>query len=84
MEVNQYGGRTFGVATFASVAGLWYRRHELESLELEPPVTWGELRSVARALAAGRPRQLPIVLPGGSKGGEIGRASCRERVLRLV
>ena len=70
VEVNRYDGRTFGVATFASAAGLWFRRHELESLGLEPPVNWAELRTVARALATNRPRQLPVVLPGGSKGGE--------------
>ena len=27
---NRYGGRTFGIPPFADVAGLWYRRRELE------------------------------------------------------
>ncbi len=36
---------------------------------LEPPSTWSELRAVARALAA-RGMPFPIVMPGGSRGGE--------------
>jgi multiple sugar transport system substrate-binding protein len=66
---NRYGGRTYGVSAFADVAGLWYRRHELATRGLEPPTTWAELRNVARALAADGLRY-PIVMPGGSKGGE--------------
>jgi multiple sugar transport system substrate-binding protein len=66
---NRSDGRTFGVSPFGSFAGIWYRRRELEALGLEPPVTWDELRAVARALADdGMPT--PLVLPGGSKGGE--------------
>ena len=51
VRVNRYGGRTFGVSPFADVAGLWYRRDELESLGLEPPATWDDLRTVGRAFA---------------------------------
>jgi multiple sugar transport system substrate-binding protein len=66
---NRSGGRTFGVSAFGSVAGVWYRRRELEALGLEPPRTWDELRAVGRALVdAGMAH--PIVMPGGSKGGE--------------
>ena len=39
---NRSGGRTFGVSAFGSVAGIWYRRLELEVLGLEPPRTWEE------------------------------------------
>ena len=66
---NRYGGRTFGIPPFADVAGLWYRRRELATRGLEPPGTWAELRSVARAIAD-RKMPHPIVMPGGSKGGE--------------
>lgn len=66
---NRYGGRTFGIPPFADVAGLWYRKRELETRGLEPPGTWAELRSVARAIAS-RKLPHPIVMPGGSKGGE--------------
>jgi multiple sugar transport system substrate-binding protein len=66
---DRYDGLTYGVSAFADVAGLWYRRRELEAVGGGPPETWAELRSLARALAAnGTPR--PIVMPGGSKGGE--------------
>jgi multiple sugar transport system substrate-binding protein len=66
---NHYGERTFGVSAFASLAGLWYRRRDLDAVGSGPPRTWAELRSVARALRrAGTPQ--PIVMPGGSKGGE--------------
>jgi len=69
VRVNRYGGKTFGVSPFADVAGLWYRRDELESLGLEPPATWADLRSVGRALADAGIRS-PIVMPGGSRAGE--------------
>jgi multiple sugar transport system substrate-binding protein len=69
VKANRYADRTFGVSPFANVAGLWYRRHELETLGLRPPTTWAELRAVARAAARnGVPH--PIVMTGGSKGGE--------------
>jgi ABC-type glycerol-3-phosphate transport system substrate-binding protein/DNA-binding transcriptional regulator YhcF (GntR family) len=66
---NRYGGRTFGIPAFADVAGLWYRRAELESRGLRPPTTWAELRDVARAIADGGTSP-SIVMPGGSRGGE--------------
>jgi ABC-type glycerol-3-phosphate transport system substrate-binding protein/DNA-binding transcriptional regulator YhcF (GntR family) len=66
---NRADGRTFGVSPFGSLAGIWYRRRELEALNLEPPETWDELRTVARALAENG-TAAPLVLPGGSKGGE--------------
>jgi ABC-type glycerol-3-phosphate transport system substrate-binding protein/DNA-binding transcriptional regulator YhcF (GntR family) len=69
VAVNRYDGRTFGVSAFADVAGLWYARRELESRRLEPPATWAGLRASARAISKdgiGR----PIVMPGGSRGGE--------------
>jgi ABC-type glycerol-3-phosphate transport system substrate-binding protein/DNA-binding transcriptional regulator YhcF (GntR family) len=69
VTANRYEGRTFGVSAFADVAGLWYRRRELEETGLGVPSTWGELRSAARALLEnGMPH--PIVMPGGSRGGE--------------
>jgi multiple sugar transport system substrate-binding protein len=69
VATNRYGDRTYGVSPLANVAGLWYRRGELEALGLEPPTTWGELRAVARA-AAQNGIAHPIVMTGGSKGGE--------------
>jgi multiple sugar transport system substrate-binding protein len=69
VATNRYEDRTYGVSPLANVAGLWYRRGELEALGLEPPTTWGELRAVARA-AARNGITHPIVMTGGSKGGE--------------
>lgn len=69
LATNRYGGRTYGVSPLANVAGLWYRRRELEALGLGPPTTWAELRAVGRAAReSGIPH--PIVMTGGSKGGE--------------
>jgi multiple sugar transport system substrate-binding protein len=69
VKANRYDGRTFGVSPFANVAGFWYRRRELESLGVPPPRTWAELRAAGRAAAEnGLPH--PIVMTGGSKGGE--------------
>jgi ABC-type glycerol-3-phosphate transport system substrate-binding protein/DNA-binding transcriptional regulator YhcF (GntR family) len=69
LAANRYEGRTYGVSPLANVAGVWYRRRELEALGLEPPATWSELRSVARA-AVRNGMTHPIVMTGGSKGGE--------------
>ena len=69
VAANRYEGGTFAVPAFGDVAGLWYRRRELAQIGREPPATWDELRSAARALAAGR-RLPPIAMPGGSKAGE--------------
>jgi multiple sugar transport system substrate-binding protein len=66
---NRSGGRTFGVSAFGSVAGVWYRKREFEVRGLEPPRTWDELRAVGQALADDAMAH-PIVMPGGSKGGE--------------
>jgi multiple sugar transport system substrate-binding protein len=69
VAAERFDGRTFAVSAVADVAGLWFRRRELEHVGLEPPTTWAELRAAGRALAAaGMPH--PIVMPGGSKGGE--------------
>ena len=69
VAANRYDGRTFGVSAFADVAGLWYRRDDLERRGIAPPTTWSELRDAARALAGdGFPH--PIAITGGSKGGE--------------
>ena len=69
VAANRYSGRTFGVSAFADVAGYWYRRHDLAAVGLEPPRTWGELRTAARALVQNG-HSYPIVMPGGSRGGE--------------
>ena len=69
VAANRYDGRTFGVSAFADVAGLWYRRRELDRAGMEPPSTWAGLRTVARATTR-RGLRHPIVMPGGSRGGE--------------
>jgi multiple sugar transport system substrate-binding protein len=69
VNANRFAGQTYGISPFANVAGLWYRRRELEALGLPPPRTWAELRAVGRAASAdGFPH--PIVMTAGSKGGE--------------
>jgi len=69
VEANRYDGRTFGVSPFANIAGFWYRRSAVEALGLPPPRTWSELRRVGRAAVEnGLPS--PIVMTGGSQGGE--------------
>jgi ABC-type glycerol-3-phosphate transport system substrate-binding protein/DNA-binding transcriptional regulator YhcF (GntR family) len=69
VETNRYGGKTYGVSPLANVAGLWYRRRELEALGLAPPTTWTELRAVGRAARESGVAH-PIVMTAGSKGGE--------------
>lgn len=66
---NRSGGRTYGVSAFGSVAGVWYRRRELEAVGAAPPSTWGELAAAARKLVDAGMAQ-PVALLGGSEGGE--------------
>ncbi len=66
---SRHEGKTYGVPTSSDLAGLWYRRDELEALGLDPPATWDELRALGSAFAA-RGYARPIALPGGSRGGE--------------
>lgn len=60
---------TFGVPAEADVAGLWYRRRDLEELGIEPARTWKELLAVGRALRRAGV-DAPVVAPAGSAGGE--------------
>jgi multiple sugar transport system substrate-binding protein len=69
VAANRFRGQTYGISGFADVAGLWYRRRELERLALVPPTSWSELRTVARTLARNGIKR-PIAMPGGSQGSE--------------
>jgi multiple sugar transport system substrate-binding protein len=66
---NRTNGRTFGVSAFGSVAGIWYRRRELDERGLQPPRTWKQLEALTRALVDDGVRH-PLALPGGSTAGE--------------
>lgn len=69
VAATRYQGQTFAVPAVADVAGLWYRRDELQSRGLHAPTTWAELVSVARVLA-GDGVSHPVAMAAGSKGGE--------------
>jgi ABC-type glycerol-3-phosphate transport system substrate-binding protein/DNA-binding transcriptional regulator YhcF (GntR family) len=69
VRANRYEGKTFGVSPFGDASGLWYRRKKLESLGLDPPTTWEELRRAGRALVADGLAS-PMVMPGGTRAGE--------------
>jgi ABC-type glycerol-3-phosphate transport system substrate-binding protein len=69
VAAERFDGRTYAVSAVADVAGLWYRRRELERAGVAPAATWAQLRAAARALRAGGMAH-PIVMPGGSVGGE--------------
>lgn len=69
--VNSYQGHSYAVQAEADVAGLWVRLDHLRRVDAEPPRTWDELETVTAIIASspGGPRH-PLVLPGGSRGGE--------------
>lgn len=69
VAANRFEGRTYSVSLYADVAGLWYRRHYLKKVHLDPPETWEELREVGHALL-GHGVAHPVALPGGSRGAE--------------
>jgi multiple sugar transport system substrate-binding protein len=68
VTANRHAGHPVAIQAEADVAGIWYRRSELEAVGFAPPATWDELLALGRALAA-RGRQ-PLALPAGSRAGE--------------
>lgn len=66
---DRFEGRTFGVPAFAEAAGLWFDKQRFGDLGLEPPTTWNELLTCARALSQVVPGH-PLAFPGGTAGGE--------------
>ena len=69
VEANSRDGGTYAVQAEADVAGVWYRRAVLDRLGLPEPTTWADLRRAGRELRH-RNGGHPLVLPGGSAGGE--------------
>jgi hypothetical protein len=68
VTANRHAEHPVAIQAEADVAGIWYRRSELEAVGFAPPATWDELLALGRALAA-RGRQ-PLALPAGSRAGE--------------
>ena len=69
VAANRFEGRTFGVSAFADVAGFWYRRRALEAVGLGPRRP-GASSAHLRELFVQNGHAHPIVMPGGSRGGE--------------
>ncbi|MGH3113872.1 MAG: extracellular solute-binding protein [Gaiellaceae bacterium] len=70
VSANGHSGRVLAVQAEADVAGLWYRRTTLASAGVEVPPTWNDLLGAGRALAGSDGIDHPLVMPGGSRGGE--------------
>lgn len=70
IAANRYGERTFGVAIYATVSGLWYIRDQFERLGLNEPQTWPELKAAANTIKQRTRIREPIVMTGGPAGGE--------------
>jgi multiple sugar transport system substrate-binding protein len=69
VDANSYDGKAVAVQAEADVAGLWYRREVLRAAGSPVPTSWASLRETA--LAVSRVFEgAPLVLPGGSRGGE--------------
>lgn len=64
----QFDGRPVAMPVDADVAGMWYRRPALAQAGVESLSRWSDLAAVGESLARHVPT--PIVLPGGSRGGE--------------
>lgn len=63
-------GRSYAVQAEADVAGLWYRRAEIERHAGHPPSTWAAWRDLAVALRDAGWGDRALVLPGGTASGE--------------
>jgi multiple sugar transport system substrate-binding protein len=69
VTASRHQGRTYAVSLTADVAGMWFRRRDLDRAGVVPPATWADMRAVGRALIeSGMPH--PVVLPAGSRGDE--------------
>lgn len=69
IAANRYQDRTYSVSLYADVAGLWYRRQHLATVDCDPPDTWTDLLALGQALRANGINH-PMALPGGSRGAE--------------
>ena len=67
VSANRRAGRPVAVQAEADVAGIWYRRADLDRAGCAIPQTWDALAQTLRALAD---RPHPLVLPAGSRAGE--------------
>jgi multiple sugar transport system substrate-binding protein len=69
VDANSYRGQAVAVQAEADVAGLWFRRDVLRAAGSSVPADWSALREAARAVSRVF-EGAPLVLPGGSRGGE--------------
>lgn len=70
LHAHQFDGHVFGVQAEVGMAGLWYRRSDLQGVGCEPPRTWAQFLAVARALKTARMRRHVAVFPAGPESEE--------------
>ncbi len=63
----QLDGRQYGVPWYAGVRGIYYRTDWFAEAGVQPPKTWDDLVSVAKAVQAKKPGTYGIALPGNSE-----------------
>ncbi|PZG12661.1 sugar transporter [Micromonospora craterilacus] len=63
----QLDGRQYGVPWYAGVRGIYYRTDWFAEAGVQPPKTWDDLVSAAKAVQAKKPGTYGIALPGNSE-----------------
>lgn len=53
LEAGTYEGKVYGLAPTANTLGIFYNKKLLADAGLQPPATWDELKSTAKALTKG-------------------------------
>ena len=68
VRAHRIDGETLAVQFEADVAGLWFERAALERAQLDPPATWGELRTAARRCRTAERWRIDRASGGTSRG----------------
>lgn len=71
LQAHQFDGQTYGVQAEMGMAGLWYRKADLERIGREPPQTWKQFLAVSRQLKSKGMRRHAAVFPAGPGSEEL-------------
>ncbi|SNT40509.1 N,N'-diacetylchitobiose transport system substrate-binding protein [Asanoa hainanensis] len=63
----QLDGKQYGIPWYAGVRAIYYRTDWFQAAGVQPPKTWDELVTVAKAVQAKKPGTYGIAVPGNSE-----------------
>jgi len=67
VEAGTYDGQLYGMPWYAGVRSLVYNTEIFEEAGVEPPTTWAEIESAAKAIKEKFPKKTAIAVPGDAE-----------------